>query len=133
MTEACDRTRILIADDDLDILDMFSRLFSADLPDCQVDTAKNGSDAFESFLASRQAVIIMDLHMPVMDGGEAFQEIQDHCTDDEVEMPTVIFCTAYDPPQLIRGLIKDQSKHSILRKPVNIDTLVTTVKAALSA
>ena len=132
MTEACDRTRILIADDDHEILDMFSRLFKIDLPDCKVDTVTNGADAFESFFASRQGVIIMDLHMPVMDGGEAFQEIEEHCEDDDVEMPTVIFCTAYDPPKLVKGLIKGKSKHSILKKPVNIDTLVVAVKKALA-
>jgi PAS domain S-box-containing protein len=40
--------------------------------------AENGREAYEAFITEKPDLILMDIHMPEMDGFEAFQMIRDH-------------------------------------------------------
>lgn len=128
----CDRNRVLIVDDEKAILDLFRRLLSMRLPDCRIDIAVNGAEAVEQFNEAHHGVIMMDLRMPVMDGQTAFKEIEKLCCADNVEMPSVIFCTGYDPPGTIQQVVEKDSKHCIIHKPATDKVLLEALKARLS-
>lgn len=118
------RKSLLIVDDERAIRDVFQRVVAYGLPDCRVDVAVNGAEAVEFFRAVHHAVILMDLAMPVMNGQEAFAEISDICKSEGWEMPAVIFCTGFDPPDGIREVVRQNSRHCVLLKPVDHDTLL---------
>ncbi|MEI6972226.1 MAG: response regulator [bacterium] len=129
----CDKNRILVVDDEKVILDLFWRLLSLRLPKCRIDIAVNGAEAVEQFRAAHHSVIMMDLRMPVMDGQQAFLEIQSLCREENVEMPSVVFCTGYDPPGMIQRLVAGNTKHCILHKPVPDNILLETLTMRLGA
>ena len=128
----CDRDRILIVDDEKTILDLFKRLLSLRLPHCRIDVAINGAEAVEQFHEAHHGVIMMDLRMPVMDGHAAFLAIQKMCLKENIEMPSIVFCTGYDPPGTIQKLVKDNPAHCILQKPVTDRAMLEALQARLN-
>ncbi len=66
-------TRILIVDDELDLLDMLTTYFLGS--NYEVDTATNGTDALVAVTRQRPNVVLLDIHMPRMNGIEALKEI----------------------------------------------------------
>ena len=93
---------VLIVDDEPTLLKFFEYVLQRDLPDLKVDCASNGGEAIASFHIRHHSLIILDIAMPVMNGEEAFHEIKRICKEKKWEMPAVIFCTGYTPPDSIR-------------------------------
>jgi CheY-like chemotaxis protein len=131
LTERRDTTKALVIDDDESLGSLFQLIISAALPHVAVDVAKNGRDAVEQFSQKHHGVLLMDLHMPKMDGGMVFNKISKLCRQRKWEMPSVVFCTGYAPPEMLTRAL-DASPHCLLRKPVNHETIVREVKARLS-
>lgn len=128
----CDKKKVLIADDEEQIRNMFKLFVETGFEGVEVDTAIHGEEAVESFMEKHHAVILMDLHMPVMDGTEAFREIEDHCQVDDWEIPAVIFCTAYDPPCDTNRVLKQYDHSSILKKPITEKMLSDAIRKVLA-
>ncbi len=129
----CDRGRVLIADDETSIVRLFKMLLEFDLPGKQIETACNGAEAVEKFAEGHHGVLIMDLHMPVMDGLNAFLNIESSCRARGWEMPAVVFCTGYAPPDPVLKAVAGSTLHCLLQKPVTSDVLVKTVAARLGS
>lgn len=125
-----DNARILIADDEKSIRTVFHLMLSSRLGQNRIDVAVNGAEAVELFRATPYDVIIMDVNMPIKNGIQAFIEIQELCSESNLKMPAVIFCTGYEPPHLIDDLISKDSRHGLLNKPVTIDTLLEKITSA---
>jgi DNA-binding NtrC family response regulator len=66
-------TRILIVDDEVDLLDMLTTYFLGS--NYEVDTATNGTDALAAVARQRPNVVLLDIHMPRMNGVEALKAI----------------------------------------------------------
>jgi two-component system response regulator AtoC len=66
-------TRILVVDDEPDLLDMLTAYFLSSK--YEVDTATNGHDALAVVSKQRPDVVLLDIHMPRMSGIEALKEI----------------------------------------------------------
>lgn len=130
---ADDSRKILIVDDEDQIRDMFKLFVETDIPGLHVDTACNGVEAVKMFLEGRHDILLMDLHMPIMDGTEAFREIEDICDTMDWEVPIIIFCTAYDPPCDANNIVKNHKYAESLRKPISNDALIAAVKRALAS
>ncbi len=127
----CTPGTLLIVDDEKTIQQLFRMIMNSALPQCRVDTVSNGAEAVGRFAEEHHAVILMDLHMPVMDGQQAFLELKRMCESRGWEMPSVVFCTGFIPPDSIREVIARQPRHALLSKPVTGDKLVDAVKARL--
>jgi len=128
----CDRGRILIVDDEGPILRLFRMILSSAVPDREIDLASNGLEAVGAFQNKHHAVVLMDLHMPVMDGQAAFVKIRKLCHARKWEMPCVVFCTGFASPETVRRLIVEDPAHCPLAKPVKWETLVEAVKSRLA-
>ena len=120
-----------MVDDEESIRALFQVILAEELPGRRVDLAVNGQEALDSFRALHHAVLLMDLHMPVMDGHRAFCEIENLCRKGNWEMPAFVFCTGYAPPDELVNAIGGSSRHCLLFKPVSTDTLVGAVRAGL--
>jgi len=127
----CDRTRILIVDDEDTILQLFVMILSSALPDHAFDLARNGREAVQAFGERHHAVLLMDLFMPVMDGQEAFFAVRTLCRERRWDMPSVVFCTGFAPPQSLESVLQTTPEHCLLRKPVSGEMLIETVRQRL--
>jgi len=132
-SEAPELSRVLVVDDEEEITKLFKIMLVSAIDNIHVDIAHNGCEAVEKFKKHNHSVIIMDLHMPVMDGQEAFEKLKQLCASTGVRMPSVIFCTGYIPPEGIKQAISGDTEHSLLQKPVTIKSLISAVKERLSA
>ena len=83
--------RILVVDDSATVRDLLVRRLGR--LGFVVDTASDGKDGLEAALRSRPDVILMDLHMPVMDGWQATRAIRD--TPAGKDIP-ILALTAHD-------------------------------------
>ena len=127
----CDRQRILIVDDDAEIREMFRYVIASELPDYEIELCGNGEKALHMFMKLHHAVLLLDLHMPVMDGAKTYVQIQESCEKQNWEMPSIIFCTAYDPPHIVHEIVAQDKRHCLINKPVRNEDLVATVKNKL--
>jgi ATP-dependent Lon protease len=128
----CDRSKILVVDDEQVIRRLFEMVLTWELPGTHVDVAANGEEALTTFQHGHHAVLLMDLHMPVMDGQSAFRELERRCLAQGWEMPSVVFCTGFAPPASLRDALREGSVHTLLCKPVTNECLVETVRERLT-
>jgi len=81
--------RILIADDDQDIVEMLQ--YNLKKEGYEVKTAQNGKDAIEKAISFLPNLILMDIMMPLLDGIEASRIIKE---TSELAETYIIFLTA---------------------------------------
>lgn len=128
----CARNRILIVDDEKGIRDVFLAVVSFSIPDSRIDLATNGAEAVESFRECHHRIILLDLNMPVMNGLDAFTEIQSLCAEANWAKPSIIFCTGFDPPNALNAILSSGKDYLLLRKPVSNAVLVKSIKERLT-
>jgi len=87
--------KVLIAEDNL-----FNEKIAIKILENQgivVTSSSNGQEALEAFKAQKFDLILMDLHMPVMDGEEAVKEIR-QLEGDQMRTPIIVLsATTLDP------------------------------------
>jgi two-component system cell cycle sensor histidine kinase/response regulator CckA len=126
------KRRVLVVDDEAPIVDLFKLMLESIIPNVEVDTAGNGREALEAFKLHQHSVIVMDLHMPEMDGQSAFAALNKLCAENGWSMPGVVFCTGYAPPDGVKDAIAGDSLHDLLHKPVTTEALVQAVESRLN-
>jgi len=114
--------KILLVDDEEDFVKSLQERM--ELRDVKPDVALNGEQALEKVEEEQPTVMILDLKMPGMDGLTVLRQVK----------------KAYPKTQVIilsgRGTKKDKKlarkmgAFAYLQKPVEMDTLMETVKAA---
>lgn len=116
---------ILIVDDDPTIRGMFARALKS-LGD--VEQAESGSDALRLLAAKKYSVVLLDLHMPVVDG---FVVLQTLATKQGPNGDTPVYLITADTSDEAR--IRALRRHAVffLTKPVPIVTLVSLVDSTL--
>ena len=131
MSHPCDKSSVLIVDAEPSIVRLFKVKLSTAIPEVQIDTAANGEEALHLFSEKHHRVLLMDLHMPVMDGRVAFGKIEQLCESLNWEMPSVVFCTGFAPPESVKTVVAKNPAHCLLSKPVAGRALVDAVKSRL--
>jgi CheY-like chemotaxis protein len=116
---------ILIIDDDPTIRAMFARALK---PYGDVETAGNGADALRALGSKKYGVVLVDLHMPVIDG---FVLLQTLATKPGPNKDTPVFVITADTSEQAR--VKALRRHAVflLTKPVPIASLTSLVESAL--
>ena len=127
------RFRILIVDDERIVREVFRQIIQFEVPELEMDFAKNGAEAVESFCRYHQGLILLDLCMPVMSGETAFYEICRICASENMERPSVVFCTGFNPSDSdgVRAIVDKDEAHCLLQKPVRLKVLVEALKSRL--
>lgn len=119
--------RILVADDnELNLEIMFEILNSSG---AEVDCVHNGKEALDTYLKSSQGyyqIILMDVHMPEMDGLQATKKIRNSGRPDASIVP-IIAMTADVFKEDIRRC-KDAGMDAHIGKPVELDKLYSMVR-----
>jgi len=116
---------ILIVDDDPTIRMMFARALK-DLG--EVEQASNGADALRLLSAQKFSVVLLDLHMPVIDG---FVILHTLASKPGPNRDTPVYVVTADVSDQAR--IRALRRHAVffLTKPVPIGMLVNLVDASL--
>ncbi len=114
---------ILVIDDEKDVLTLMGELL--DIRGYGVLTADNGSDGFQLAVSERPNLIILDISMPEMDGGQVAEKLKENPQTQNIPL---IFLT---------GLISKDSEvgnnhvvggNIMFAKPCDIDELTEQIE-----
>lgn len=121
--------RILIADDEREMRELFKAVVLSEFPDSIVDMVVNGAKAVDAVRTGNYDILWLDVSMPVKDGYKACMEIREICRQEKLKMPFVIFCTAYTAPKEIEEITVDKTHYALLRKPATYEKIINIIKA----
>jgi len=116
--------RVLVVDDQQLIRDGIASMLDIQPGVAVVGTAKNGQEALEQASALAPDIILMDIHMPVMNGIEATLKLRQQIPESQVVMLT----TFDDESYIIRSL--QAGACGYLLKDIAVDELAQAVKLA---
>jgi DNA-binding NtrC family response regulator len=118
------RSRLLIVDDEPDMLRLLTRSVGQDL-DCEVVPAGNGRDALGLFEAQSFDLALLDIRMPGMDGLQLLEELQ-------TRQPgfTVVMMTAFGAIEVAVNAIR-KGAYDFITKPFDHDDLIHHLQNAL--
>ncbi len=106
---------VLIVDDVADLRLLFSTLLSA--TGLEIHTAVNGLDALQKVAQQSFDLLLMDMHMPVMDGLTASRELRRQ----GYQMPIIALTADVQAEQ--KRLCLEAGCHAVLTKPVQAQVL----------
>jgi two-component system nitrate/nitrite response regulator NarL len=116
--------RVLLADDDQGFLDALRALVDAQPQLAVAGTAVNGLNAIELVEELEPDAVVMDLHMPLLDGVTAFARLRrDHPT------LCLIALTADETPK-IHQAVREAGADDVLVKSDFVETLMNQLRAA---
>jgi len=120
-----DKKRILVVDDQREILDVTSLVLQS--AGYATDTASSGDEALDRLTSQPFDLVLLDINMPGMDGWETLRLLR---ADDQLEQLVVLMFS-------IKGEVSDKV-HSLqegasgfISKPYEVDDLVERVNRAL--
>lgn len=117
--------KILVADDEPDVVEVISLGLSIHSPDWEVLSAEDGPTALESFRQTSPDLIILDMNMPGMNGLEVCREVRRESAD----VP-IIFLTVRDEEiEKVRGL--EAGADDYITKPFSPLELTARIRALL--
>ena len=118
------KERILVVDDEPDLLRLLTRTLPRDL-DCDVLTATSGEKAMQALQEETVDLVLLDMKMPGMDGLDVLERIR-------ADYPwlTVIMMTAHGCIELAVQAMR-KGAYDFITKPFDHDALVFSVEKAL--
>ncbi len=116
--------KILIADDEPDVVEVVAMTFKMHWPDSTIYTAANGEEALSLFFEHQPGLIILDLSMPVVGGLEVCRRIR------RVSNVPIIMLTVKDEEiDKVRGL--EAGADDYVTKPFGHLELIARARAVL--
>jgi two-component system, chemotaxis family, protein-glutamate methylesterase/glutaminase len=116
---SCDKIKVLVADDSSVTRMLLVHLLNADLGMQVIGTVNDGQAALDFILANSQQpdVVLMDIHMPRMDGFEATRRIM------ETRPLPIVICTATADPKELAIAFRSMEAGALacVEKPVASD------------
>lgn len=91
--------------------------------------AKNGSDALELFIEQEPDLILLDLHMPDLDGNKVAQKLRTSCVDFAKWVP-IIFISSDDSDASIKFAIDSGGDDYLVKpiKPLVLEAKITAIR-----
>jgi two-component system nitrate/nitrite response regulator NarL len=116
--------RVLLADDDPEFLDALRELIDRQPELGVVGVAENGLEAIEQADALAPDAVVIDVHMPLLDGVSAVAHLRN-------QHPSLclIALTADDAPKLLDA-VKEAGADGVLLKSELVDTLLERLSEA---
>ncbi len=117
--------RILLVDDEPDLLTGLKRSFAKRLPGVEILTAESGDRALDILQKQEVSLVLMDIMMAGMDGLETLDRI---CNDKPEQ--TVILMTGYGTIELAVDAIR-RGAWDFVTKPLDLDNLTRILRKGL--
>ena len=116
------KPRVLLVDDEPDVLQSLGACLAFDLPAVDIVTAQDGQEALSVIHRAPVDVVVTDYKMPKMDGLELVTRIHQHWP-----RCNTILMTAYADPQLASDAIERGRVRRFLNKPFEPEDLAKAV------
>jgi len=122
-----DRARILVVDDDREILEMTALLLQG--AGFEVLLAGSGEEALYRLGEAPPALVLLDINMPGMDGWEVLRVLQ----EDEMTraLPVIMFSVNFELREKLHALQLGAADY--ITKPFDTESLVRRVRDTLSS
>jgi excisionase family DNA binding protein len=120
--------RILIIDDDEAVRKLIKQILLKE-DYCEIDEASTGLEAGLKIMKIKPSLIILDLHMPEIDGFEVCRHVK---SDSATQHIKIIAISGYGSPGN-REKIKDLGADIFLEKPINKQDLLHSIKQLLES
>jgi CheY-like chemotaxis protein len=101
----------------------------SELPDVELLTAPNAELGIELIRARRPMAVLMDIHLPGIDGFEAARRLR--ASPETSEIPVIGLSAAGRTQDAKR--LASSGFHSYFDKPVNVDALLRTLRTLMDA
>ncbi|HUW66282.1 MAG TPA: response regulator [Spirochaetia bacterium] len=116
-------TRILIIDDDTDILYTMREICA--FAGWEAVTATNGKEGLDRFMLERPDLVVIDYHMPVMDGLATVRRIR------ELDPLVPLIVLTVDERQVVADSLMDAGATDFALKPVRAPDLISRLNVNL--
>ena len=123
--------KILLADDTAVNLALATKLLTRRGHD--ITSVENGLQAFEAFKESSFDVVLMDIHMPVMDGLESTNKIREFEASQPSRPPTPIIAMTANNERSDHEIYLKSGMNGIITKPLDIKTVVTQIREIIAS
>lgn len=120
-------SRVLIVDDDVQILEGLATLFEKERPQYEVSTAQNGLEAWQLVRQIEIDLLITDISMPEMTGVELLEQIG----EEGLDIPSIVI-SGYNDYQYVRGAMRCGALDYIL-KPIDHGELIEMADKAIES
>ena len=117
--------KILIADDDPDIVDLLETYFTG--KEYEVVIVTNGKDALKKAENDKFDIILLDVMMPYIDGYHVAYEIS---SKQESSAPKIVIMTSRDV-STEKGIALLSGAAEVVQKPFSLDELQSKIDSAL--
>ena len=123
--------KILLADDTAVNLSLATKLLKRRGHD--ITAVEDGLQAFEAFKKDSFDVVLMDIHMPVMDGLESTSKIREFEASDTSRPPTAIIAMTANNEQSDHEIYLKSGMNGIITKPLEIKKVVTQIRDIIAS
>jgi two-component system, sensor histidine kinase and response regulator len=123
--------KILLADDTAVNLALATKLLKRRGHD--IIAVENGLLAFEAFKEGSFDVVLMDIHMPVMDGLESTSKIREFEASETSRPPTAIIAMTANNEQSDHEIYLKSGMNGIITKPLDIKTVVSQIREIITS
>ena len=112
--------RVLVVDDEQTVRSLVC--LSLEGPECKVDAFSDGRDALESLSGDQPDLILLDVGLPGMSGGEVLKRLR---ADSRTSRIPVVMLTGLEPPE-------GSNPDGVILKPFTPDSLRSSIQDWLS-
>ncbi len=117
--------KILVAEDSSVIQNLTRRILT--IQQYEISSVKNGAAVLESLSKAKFDLVLLDIHMPIMDGMTCAREIRQNDPGGNKDIP--IIAITGNAKNYSMEDFKEVGINDFLPKPLNYDTMVEMVKS----
>ncbi|UFS69508.1 response regulator [Geomonas sp. RF6] len=116
---------LLIVEDDVETLNLYSKMIKASFPEIRVDTATNPEEAISQFDKNKHDIVVTDLRVPKKDDGLVIART----ICEKKPNAVVLFVTAENSPalQALKPNLRHFCINEIFGKPLNVKKLIDKI------
>ena len=122
--------KILVADNTTVNLALATKLLKRRGHD--IISVEDGLQAFEAFKETSFNVVLMNIHMPIVDGLESTAKIREFETSQPSRPPTPIIAMTTNNKQSDHETYLKSGINGIITKPLNIKTVVSQIREIIA-